>query len=77
MNTQDLPERESWRDIGFIGQAQEYALLILAGLNTLESQKVALPDTAARSAKAASERLDDTSMSLVTDLLLSLTVNDK
>ena len=67
--------RESWRDTGFIGQAQEFAWLVSARLDKLEAQTPvdeARPTTPL--VEAVSGRLDDTSMTLVTDLMLSLTV---
>jgi len=71
-------ERESWQDTGFIGQAQEYAWLVLARLDKLEAPNEAIPATAREQSplvESDSGRLDDTSMTLVTDLMLSLTVN--
>jgi hypothetical protein len=74
------PERESWRDTGFIGQAQEFAWLIIARLDRVESQTggvgnvVGLIQATPSAEAAAGERLDDTSMTVVTDLMLSLTV---
>ncbi len=69
-------DRESWRDTGFIGQAQEFAWLVVARLDRVEAQT---PADEARpvtpSVDAASGRLDDTSMSVITDLMLSLTVD--
>ena len=73
----DLVEREAWQDTGFIGQAQEYAWLVLARLDKLEAPTEAIPATAREQTPAAESpqgRLDDTSMTLVTDLMLSLTV---
>ena len=71
-------ERESWQDTGFIGQAQEYAWLVLARLEKLEAPTEVTPPKAREQsplAESDSGRLDDTSMTLVTDLMLSLTVN--
>jgi len=73
-------EREPWQDIGFIGQAQEFAWLVLARLDISASYAQLEPEPATgRSAQgtAVAGRLDDTSMSLVTDLMLSLTVSQK
>jgi hypothetical protein len=70
-------ERESWQDTGFIGQAQEFALLVLARLDQLEAPAESIPATAREQsplAESNSGRLDDTSMTLITDLMLSLTV---
>ncbi|PMD33322.1 hypothetical protein L207DRAFT_608000, partial [Hyaloscypha variabilis F] len=70
-------ERESWQDTGFIGQAQEYAWLVLARLDKLEAPAETIPATAREQsplAESDSGHLDDTSMTLITDLMLSLTV---
>ncbi|KAH8799885.1 fungal-specific transcription factor domain-containing protein [Hyaloscypha sp. PMI_1271] len=70
-------ERESWQDTGFIGQAQEFAWLVIARLDKLETPSEAVPATASEQTplvESASGRLDDTSMTVVTDLMLSLTV---
>lgn len=70
--------RESWRDMGFIGQAQEFAWLVVARLDRVEKQApVDEARPATPLAEAASGRLDDTSMALVTDLMLSLTVGSR
>lgn len=74
-DVEQMAERESWKDTGFIGQAQEFAWLFLARLDTLDPSAQAVLNTDGRNAKPAIGRLDDTSMSLVTDLMLSLTVN--
>jgi hypothetical protein len=73
-------ERESWQDTGFIGQAQEFAWLVIARLDKLETPSEAIPANASEQtplAESTSGRLDDTSMTVVTDLMLSLTVTSK
>ncbi|KAF4636015.1 hypothetical protein G7Y89_g2063 [Cudoniella acicularis] len=74
--------RDAWQDTGFIGQAQEFAWLVVARLDRVEGETRVLGDAgelrqdpASPMAEAASPgRLDDTSMTVVTDLMLSLTV---
>lgn len=79
-DTDMTPERESWQDTGFIGQAQEYAWLVVARLDRVEGQTraaanvVGLRQATPSAEAAAGGRLDDTSMTVVTDLILSLTV---
>ena len=74
------PGRESWQDTGFIGQAQEFAWLVIARLDRVEGQTravenaVGLREATPSAEAAAGERLDDTSMTVVTNLMLSLTV---
>ncbi|CZR58775.1 uncharacterized protein PAC_08667 [Phialocephala subalpina] len=73
------PGRESWQDTGFIGQAQEFARLVIARLDRVEGQTravgnvVGLRQATPSAEAAAGEKLDDTSMTVVTDLMLSLT----
>ncbi len=70
-------DRGSWQDIGFIGHASEYACLVRARLDVLEMPTLigsnVIGGQVLKTAQS-SDRLDDTSMSLVTDLMLSLTV---
>lgn len=70
-----MTDRESWKDTGFIGHAQEYAWLFIARLDALELQAQALPSTVGRNSKPVVGRLDDTSMSVVTDLMLNFTIS--
>jgi hypothetical protein len=72
---QEVTEPESWKDTGFIGHAQEYAWLFLARLDALDSQASTVPSTVGRNAKPVIGRLDDTSMSVVTDLMLNFTIS--
>lgn len=65
---------ESWQDTGFIGQAQEYAWLVLARLNRVEGQTRGTVGDMVEKTPPPETRLDDTSMTVVTDLMLSLTV---
>jgi hypothetical protein len=66
---------EPWQELGFIRHAHEFAYLALARLDNLEAQREQHPNTSVHSSsKAGFERLDETSMSQVTSLMLSLAV---
>ncbi|KAH8591713.1 hypothetical protein B0O99DRAFT_631510 [Bisporella sp. PMI_857] len=68
---------ERWEETGFIGQAEEFASLIKVRLDMLEMCSGTISSNISGQSqmlKPAAGRLDDTSMSLVTDLMLSLTV---
>jgi hypothetical protein len=68
---------ERWEETGFIGQAEEFASLIKVRLDMLEMCSGIISSNISGQSqmlKPAAGRLDDTSMSLVTDLMLSLTV---
>lgn len=70
--------REAWQDIGFIGHGEEFAGLVLARLQLLNSAKQSANATLPGKPSivpVADGRLDDTSMSVVTDLMLSLNVS--
>ena len=68
---------EPWQEPGFIRHAHEFAYLALARLDNLEAQREQHPNTSVHSSsKAGFERLDETSMSQVTSLMLSLAVAD-
>ncbi|PMD42185.1 hypothetical protein L207DRAFT_527125 [Hyaloscypha variabilis F] len=80
-NLPDADERPSWQDTGFIGQAEEFAWLVLARLDKIEGHTKTAGNviglqqaTPTVEGPAAAGRLDDTSMTVVTDLMLSLTV---
>jgi hypothetical protein len=68
---------QPWQETGFIRHAHEFAHLAFARLDSLESERVRQPSTSIRSnGQAGFERLDETSMSQVTSLMLSLNVAD-
>jgi hypothetical protein len=68
---------QPWQEAGFIRHAHEFAHLALARLDNLEAQRERQPSTSVPSnGQAVFERLDETSMTQVTDLMLSLTVAD-
>jgi hypothetical protein len=68
---------EPWQEPGFIRHANEFAYLALARLDNLEAQREQHPSTSVLSnSQVGFERLDETSMSQVTSLMLSLTVAD-
>jgi hypothetical protein len=83
-NLPDADERPSWQDTGFVGQAEEFAWLVLARLDKIEGHTRTAGDaiglqqaTPTVEGPAAAGRLDDTSMTVVTDLMLSLTVGGR
>jgi hypothetical protein len=66
-----------WQEIGFIRHAHEFAHLALARLDDLEAQRERQQSPSVRSnSQVGFERVDETSMSQVTSLMLSLTVKD-
>ncbi|KAL3417592.1 hypothetical protein PVAG01_10602 [Phlyctema vagabunda] len=66
---------KSWQRVGFIGHADEYAALALAQLDNLETQRASgAPKLGNPGVQASLERLDDTSMSQITNLMLNLAV---
>jgi hypothetical protein len=68
---------QPWQETGFIRHALEFAHLALARLDSLEAQREQLQaSTSVRSKGQGLERLDETSMSQVTSLMLSLNVAD-
>jgi hypothetical protein len=68
---------QPWQEVGFSRHAHEFAHLALARLDDLEAQRERRPSRSLRSSgQAGFERLDETSMSQVTSLMLSLTVAD-
>lgn len=75
----EATKRETWQDIGFSGHAQEYACLVLARLDALESLQNTGPHLGFGTGfvvTISDGKMDDSSMSLVTNLMLSLAVSE-
>ena len=71
---EEVGGREPWKNTGFIEQAHEFASLCVARIEALESPEQTVLNATGEPTKPASGLLDDTSMGLVMDLMLSLTV---
>jgi hypothetical protein len=68
---------QPWQEVGFIRHANEFAHLALARLDNLEAQRELQPSTFVHSTtQPGFERLDETSMTQVASLMLSLSVAD-
>jgi hypothetical protein len=79
MKVGSQPCTAAWKEVGFIGNADEFASLATARLDNLLGKTPILPNRRSHFSggiRYKSERVDDTSMSEVADLMLSLTVLD-
>ena len=65
---------EPWQEVGFIGHADDYAALALARLGSLQSNNPAagMDPTGGPRKQYVGEKLDDTSMTHIADLMLKL-----